>query len=63
MFELTAASRARDWIWTKFGMEIAARTPITTTTIMSSIRVKPWVRTEEQNMVGTFCDGKVPRID
>src|SRR5215471_19274996 len=42
MLALTLASRARSCMATKFGIAIAARIPMITTTIMSSMRVKPF---------------------
>ena len=41
MFAFTLASRARCSIATKFGSAIAARIPMNTTTIISSIKVEP----------------------
>ena len=44
MFALTLPSFARSCIAMKFGIAIAARIPMITTTIISSISVKPfWV--------------------
>jgi hypothetical protein len=42
MFDLTLPSLARFCIAMKFGIAIAARMPMITTTIMSSISVKPF---------------------
>src|SRR5712671_3178953 len=42
MFAFTLPSRARSCMATKLGMAIAARIPMMTTTIMSSMRVKPF---------------------
>jgi hypothetical protein len=42
MFAFTLDSRARSCMATKFGIAIAARIPMMTTTIMSSISVKPF---------------------
>src|SRR6266850_763029 len=42
MFAFTLASRARSCMAMKFGIAIAARIPMITTTIISSIRVKPF---------------------
>src|SRR6267378_2035181 len=45
MFAFTLASRARSCMAMKFGIAIAARIPMITTTIMSSMSVKPfWLR-------------------
>src|SRR3954465_204469 len=42
MFAFTLASRARSCMAMKLGIAIAARIPMITTTIISSIRVKPF---------------------
>src|SRR5438093_11486069 len=39
---LTSACRALGWEVIKFGMAIATRMPMNATTILSSIKVKPW---------------------
>src|SRR5437870_13874275 len=48
MFALVLPSFARSCIAMKFGIAIAARIPMITTTIISSIRVKPF---DDLNMV------------
>jgi hypothetical protein len=41
-FDLASLALERSWKRRKFGIAIAARIPMIATTIMSSMRVKPW---------------------